>query len=71
MPEFGGSAAEYFNALDVSDISNKMERLLVDYEHLSDLGERSRIQACKYTWDDFVSRVVQHIEMVVNQIKKG
>jgi glycosyltransferase involved in cell wall biosynthesis len=66
MPEFCSSAAEYFNALDVSDMSQKMESLLVAPSRLVYLSERSHAQACKFTWDEFVRRVVLQIEIAVN-----
>jgi glycosyltransferase involved in cell wall biosynthesis len=67
MPEFCTSAAEYFNALDVPDISRKIEVLLEDPGRLADLSTRARAQVSKYTWDDFVRNVMRHVEMVVNQ----
>jgi len=67
MPEFCRSAAEYFNALDVSDMSQKMEALLSDPARLFALSERSNTQASKFTWDEFVRRVVLQIEIAVKQ----
>ncbi len=67
IPEFCSSAAEYFNALDVSDMSQKMEALLGAPSRLFDLSERSHTQACKFTWDEFLRRVVLQIEIAVNQ----
>ncbi|MBI5450732.1 MAG: glycosyltransferase family 4 protein [Gammaproteobacteria bacterium] len=64
MPEFSGDAAEYFDALDIYDMSKKMENLLCDTSRLTDLGKRAHIRACRFTWDDFVFRVVRHLEMV-------
>lgn len=69
MPEFCSSAAEYFNPLDVSDMSQKMEALLGAPSRLFDLSERSHIQACKFTWDEFVHRVVLQMELAINQSK--
>lgn len=67
MPEFCCSAAEYFNALDVVDMSQKMEVLLGSLSRLFDLSELSHTQACKFTWDEFVRRVVSQIEIAINQ----
>ncbi len=67
MPEFCDRAAEYFNALDVSDMSQKMEALLGAPNRLFDLSERSHTQACKFTWDEFLRRVLSQIEIAVNQ----
>lgn len=69
MPEFCSDAAEYFNALDVTDMAQKMAALLGNPCRLFDLSERSHIQACKFTWDEFVSRVMLQMEIAVK--KKG
>ncbi len=65
MPEFCCSAAEYFNALDVCDMSNKMNALLSDSNRLHYLSKRSQSQACKFTWEEFVRRVVLQIEIAI------
>lgn len=70
MPEFCADAAEYFDGLDVSDMSGKLEGLLNDSGRRSDLSERSHIQARKYTWDEFVRRVVLHVESAVGQKRR-
>jgi len=62
MPEFCGEAAEYFDALDVSSMVNKIEKLLADTKHLIDLSELSRTQARKFTWDAFVSDVMEYVK---------
>lgn len=67
MPEFCDGATEYFNALDASDMVGKLEQILDDSNHLADLSRRSRTQAGKFTWDDFVSRVAAKIQIVFSQ----
>ncbi len=71
MPEFCNNAAEYFDALDVSDISNKIGSLIDDSQRRLELSKRSRDQACNFTWDEFVFRVVQQIEMAVRERETG
>jgi len=70
MPEFCGTASEYFDALDVSSMASKIEKLLGDTKHLIDLSEQSHSQACKFTWDDFVSDVIEYVELA-NDNSKG
>jgi glycosyltransferase involved in cell wall biosynthesis len=70
MPEFCGTAAEYFDALDVSSMTSKIENLLNDSKRLLDLSKSSRSQACKFSWDAFVSNVMENIEIVVDNFKR-
>jgi len=67
MPEFCNGSAEYFNPLDASDMANKLVVLLGDATRLKDLSMRSRNEAGKYTWDEFVSKVASRLEDVVGQ----
>ena len=65
MPEFCGSAAIYFDALDVSNMTTVMSRLLESPSLLSDMREKSRQQASKFSWDEFVNSMAQHIYKVL------
>ena len=69
MPEFCGNAAEYFNAMDTFDIARKIESTLENSDRLTDLRRRSCKQASKFSWDDFVSNVLQHTEVIASQNK--
>ena len=71
MPEFCGDAAEYFDALDVSSMANKMESLLGDSKRLSELSGRSCLQASKFTWDAFFLGVIEHVSKTIGNVKKG
>lgn len=62
MPEFCGAAAEYFDALSVNDMTQRMESLLSDAKRIEDLKQRSRVQALRFTWDGFVRGVVHQLE---------
>jgi len=61
MPEFGGSAAGYFDPLDVPSIARAMLAML---EATADAPGRdrqaglARAQAARFTWDRFTARVV-------------
>lgn len=67
MPEFCGRATEYFDALDVSGMAEKIEAVLGDSSHLANLSRQSRTQADKFTWDAFVLNVAEKIQLVCNQ----
>lgn len=69
MPEFGGHAASYFDALDASSIAGTIEHLLGDSSRLADMSFRSREQALQFSWDDFVPAVIDHCKSVVTQQK--
>lgn len=62
MPEFCGDAALYFDALNVQDISEKLQSLLSDPDKLVELAKAARIQASQFSWDNFVTRVVRQLE---------
>jgi glycosyltransferase involved in cell wall biosynthesis len=64
MPEFCGDAAEYFDALNVSEMSHKIELLLSDESRLSDLSQLSRMQATGFTWEEFVLNVVNYCKSI-------
>jgi glycosyltransferase involved in cell wall biosynthesis len=65
MPEFCEQAAGYFNALDVSDMAEKIEALLNEPNRLNDLAERSQTQARKFSWNGFVNQVLHLINKSV------
>ena len=52
LPETGGDAALYFDALDVKDIADTIRRALADDE----LGERGRARASGLSWDDAAAK---------------
>ena len=67
MPEFCGDAAVYFNATDIVDISKTIEVILKDEEQLKILSHEAEKQAKKYSWDDFVLKVVKYIAIVSSE----
>ena len=66
MPEFGGDAAEYFDALDTASISRSIESLLRNPVQRAEMRERSRARALKYSWDKFVANVVDICQRASN-----
>ncbi len=71
MPEFCGDAAEYFDALDVSSMASTMESLLRDSRQLADLGNCSCPQASKFTWDEFVLKVIKQALLIIGNARRG
>lgn len=67
MPEVCGSAAEYFDPLDIASISASLEELLHDPPRLAALRLQSRKRASQFSWDSFVSVVVGLCEKVAGQ----
>ena len=66
MPEYCENAAEYFNPLDVSEMSQKIESLLMAPNRLTELKAKSSMQAEKYSWANFVASVVGCLGTVSN-----
>lgn len=58
IPEFGQDAVRYVDPLDVESISKEITVLLADPEARESLGRRARVQARRFTWDDFTAKVV-------------
>ena len=58
MPEFGQEAVRYVDPLDVESMTKEITVLLADPEARESLGQRARVQARRYTWDDFTAKVV-------------
>ncbi len=65
MPEFCGSAAMYFDALNVQDMAGTISRMLEQPSLLTDLRLRARNQAGKFSWDQFVRSMAQHLDMAI------
>ena len=58
MPEFGGDAIAYFDALSTDSIASEMISLLTDPDRRAALRERAPHRASRYTWDEFTRDVV-------------
>lgn len=64
MPEFGGMAVEYFDPLDVHDMTQKIATLLNKQELMVAMKEKSTLQAQHFSWDNFVNAVLQQCQTV-------
>ena len=58
MPEFGQEAVRYVDPLDIESMTKKIAVLLTDPEARESLGQQARVQARRFTWDDFTAKVV-------------
>lgn len=59
MPEFGADGVRYYEAQSATDLANKMSSLLSDPESALGLGQRARLRAEEYSWDNFTRSVVE------------
>lgn len=51
LPEIYGDAALYFDPLDITDMANKIEKILRNKKLAKDLIEKGYKQAAKYSWE--------------------
>ncbi len=58
IPEFGQDAVRYVDPLNVEVMTKEIGALLSDQETRNELAKRARIQAQRFSWDEFTSRVV-------------
>ena len=58
IPEFGQEAVRYVDPLDIESMTKKIAVLLTDPEARESLGQQARVQARRFTWDDFTAKVV-------------
>lgn len=67
MPETGGGAAEYFDALDAQAISERIAAILENNDQLCNMKERSRAQASRFSWNEFVDNVVEQCHIATGK----
>jgi len=58
MPEFGGDAIGYFDAMSSDSMRAAIEQALADPEPRESIARRTRERAALFTWDRFTERVV-------------
>mgnify|MGYP001328639342 CR=1 FL=1 len=58
IPEFGQDAVRYVDPLNVELMTKEIAALLADPETRELLGQRARIQARRFSWDEFTGKVV-------------
>jgi len=66
LPEAGGDAALYIDPKNVSDITEKMKKLLDDENLRKDLIVRGKKQVEKFSWEKSAKETLEVLEGVVN-----
>jgi glycosyltransferase involved in cell wall biosynthesis len=64
LPEAGGEAALYVNPENVIDISDKMEKLLIDEELRKNLIKKGHEQIKKFSWEKTAKETLAVLEAV-------
>ena len=67
MPEFLADGGLYFDPLDSSDISNKIEELLLNTELRKILSKKSYFLSTKYSWKKCSIETFKFLSLIVNQ----
>jgi glycosyltransferase involved in cell wall biosynthesis len=62
LPEVGGDAVLYVDPRSVGAMASQMERLITDDALRSALISRSQAQAVRFSWEDFVEKIMLAIE---------
>jgi len=65
LPEVYGDAAEYFNPLDIDDISRAVDRLLTDSEYVKELKLRQEKQVLKFSWKRMAEQTLEVYQNVL------
>jgi glycosyltransferase involved in cell wall biosynthesis len=66
LPEVGGDAAIYVNALDSNALSHEMDRMISSRSLRKDLTERGLLQAKKFSWDK-TARQIEDIYKLMSE----
>jgi glycosyltransferase involved in cell wall biosynthesis len=67
LPEAGGDAAVYIDPLSVSDIAEKLEKVLSDRNLRNTMIERGRKQIQKFSWEKAAKETLKILEKVYQQ----
>jgi len=62
LPEAGGDAALYFDPKDISDIAQKIDKVLTDKEKRSDMIKKGYAQVKKFSWEKTAREALKYIE---------
>jgi glycosyltransferase involved in cell wall biosynthesis len=62
LPEVGGDAVEYADPRSVASITDGLDRLLRAPERRAELGERARVRAGCFSWEETAARVLELLE---------
>jgi glycosyltransferase involved in cell wall biosynthesis len=67
LPEISGGVLRYFNPTSVEDMADSMEAVLLSRDLQTELAERGRERAQKYSWDLCAQETVAVLEQVVRR----
>lgn len=67
LPEAGGDAAVYIDPLSVSDIAEKLEKVLSDKNLRNTMIEKGRRQIQKFSWEKAAKETLKILEKVYQQ----
>lgn len=59
LPEVGGDAVEYFRPTDVTELSEKLARLLDDPARCHEIARAGRLRAEAFSWESFVTTLMR------------
>lgn len=62
LPEAGGDAAIYFDPEDISDIAEKIEKVLSDKKLRDDMIKKGHEQVKRFSWEKSAKKVLQVLE---------
>jgi alpha-1,3-rhamnosyl/mannosyltransferase len=65
LPEVGGDAVQYFNPLDVDDMSRALEAVATSPETRAILREKGLLQASRFSWHESAQRHAELFEKVM------
>ena len=69
LPEAGGDAALYVDPLSVSDIADKMKRVLSDESLRSEMIKKGKKQIEKFSWEKSARQTLAVLEEVVHPVR--
>jgi glycosyltransferase involved in cell wall biosynthesis len=67
LPEAGGDAAMYVDPEDVSDITDKIEKVIGDEALRKELSEKGKKQAAKFNWEKTAEQTLKILEAVAGK----
>lgn len=62
LPEIGGDAVLYVDPKSIAEVASQMERLIIDAALRSTLIAKSQDQAVRFSWENFVEKIMLTIE---------
>lgn len=64
MPEFCGDSAEYFDGQNTDELTLRIEELLENDDKRSNMIQKSKEQAKKFTWESFTKKILKEVDSI-------